>query len=466
MFERSVEDAARRIEELDAFCRAYITTRLDAARRQAAAGTTGPLAGVPYALKDLWDTADMPTTSGSARHRNRLPSQDSPPRRVFDAAGAVLLGKTNMSDLALLPEASSWVGGSTRCPFDPARTSGGSSGGSAAAVAYGMAGFDWGSDFGGSIRLPAAFCGVLGMRLSTTTWPVIGDFPGTPAGGVHAMNGQGPLTQTVDEMRAVMAAAEPMRTATAPFELSGIAVWAPDHGLWPTFAGDVWPHLGAVARVEAADLPPTTRVRNMAIGMYAAHFDELSEAEPTLPFVEGLSAALSALLFRGAFGDQRIHPGTAKILLLMFLGRHTLFRDKRRVLTAVDAFRAQVRRLWDRGLVVAMPVCAFPPPRIGTSSDNTQLISCCVPGNLLDATAISIPFGAFEGTPRLPRALQLMGPPGSENALLDAAERLIASRDREPALRFDAREIDFAALQRAAGGMRSSKRPENAAMRA
>ena len=455
MFSLSVEEAARRIERLDGVCHAFISTRLPEARAEASARAAeapgSPLAGVPYALKDLWDTADLPTTAGSERHRHRRPSADCPPRLAFDRAGAILLGKTNMSDLALLPEASSWVGGSTACPFDPSRTAGGSSGGSAAAVALGMAGFDWGSDFGGSIRLPAAFCGVLGMRLSSSTWPVVGGFPDAP-GPVGTLNGQGPLTRTVEQMRAVLAAAAPsIRTGPAEdFSVRAVALYPADHGLWPSFAEDTAPHLAAVGDVRRdPDLPPTTRVRNLAIGMYAAHFDELIAGEPTVEFFEGLGAAISAVVLRGAFGDRRIHPGTAKILLLMALGHYTLFRDKRAVVARVDAFRAQVRRLWDTGRVIAMPVCAFPPPRIGTSSKNSQLISCCVAGNLSDATAPAIPFGSFPGTPRLPRALRLMGPPGSEQALLAAAEALIASRDRDPLLRFDAGAADLKAFERA-----------------
>jgi Asp-tRNA(Asn)/Glu-tRNA(Gln) amidotransferase A subunit family amidase len=464
MFSLDLEQAAARIDELDGFCRAFICTRLDDARREARERRQEParsvLHGVPYALKDLWDTADLPTSCGSERHRHRRPTEDCPQRRAFDEAGAVLLGKTNMSDLALAPEATSWIGGATRNPFDPSRTAGGSSGGSAAAVALGMAGFDWGSDFGGSIRLPAAFCGVLGMRLSTSTWPVHGGFPEVPE-SVLSLNGQGPITRTVPQMRAVLEAAAPRARHRAPgaFAIREVVSYAPDHGHWRTFGEDTRSHLAAIGRVREAALPRTTAVRNLAIAMYAAHFDDMLAAEPTVTFAEGVRATVSAVLLRGAFGDRRVHPSTAKILLLMALGRYTLFRDKRRVVARVDAFREQVRREWDRGAIVAMPVCAFPPPRIGTSTDNTQLISCCVPGNLVDATTISVPFGSFDvrsagaGVPhdpgRLPRALQLMGPPGSEDALLDAAEALMVSRDRDPALRFDAGDVDIDALARA-----------------
>ena len=126
----------------------------------------GPLAGIPYVLKDTWDTAGIVTTGGSFRHRDRIPTQSSKPHRAIEATGAVLLGKSNLSDLAFSIESDNHLFGPVRNPHDPSRTAGGSTGGGACAVASGMAAFDWGTDFGGSIRLPAAFCGVVGLRLS------------------------------------------------------------------------------------------------------------------------------------------------------------------------------------------------------------------------------------------------------------------------------------------------------------
>jgi Asp-tRNA(Asn)/Glu-tRNA(Gln) amidotransferase A subunit family amidase len=455
-FSLTVPEAVARVRALDPTCNVFISTRLEEAladaRARADEPRRTPLHGVPYALKDMWDTADLPTTSGSMRHRDRRPASDCPVREAFDAAGAVLVGKTNMSDLALPPEATSWIGGATRNPFEPTRTAGGSSGGSAAAVALGMAAFDWGTDFGGSIRLPAAFCGVLGMRLSASAWPVRGTYPETPA-PVLFMNGQGPLARTTAEMRAVLRAARP-RLATGParpFSLRGAVMHPPDRGAWPTFAADAEPHLrAALGDVRASELPPNTHARNVAIGMYAAHFDDMLAVE-TLPFWQALRAALSAVILRGAFGDRRIHPATAWLCILMALGRVTLYRDKRRAVDAAARYRERIEQLWDEGFVVAMPVCAYPPPRIGTSIRNRHLLSCTMPGNVADATALAIPFGSFAGG--LPRALQLMGPPGSEEALLDAADRLIASRDRDPALGLDARALDAAVLARRFGAV-------------
>jgi Asp-tRNA(Asn)/Glu-tRNA(Gln) amidotransferase A subunit family amidase len=178
-FDLDVPRSGERIRAREGALHAFVSTRLDEALAEHAANRLpeGPLRGVPYSLKDEWETLCLPTTGGSWRHRERRSPADSPVFTAFRDAGAVLMGKTNLSDMGLAPEASSYVGGSTRNPFDPARTAGGSSGGAAAAVSAGLTAFDWGTDIGGSIRLPAAFCGVYGLKLSQECWPCEGLFP-------------------------------------------------------------------------------------------------------------------------------------------------------------------------------------------------------------------------------------------------------------------------------------------------
>src|ERR1700722_3890141 len=144
---------------------------LDEPQRDERASDSAPLFGVPYVLKDTWDTAGIITTGGSWRHRERVPYESGSIHRVLAEAGAVLLGKSNMPDLALSTESDNHLVGATSNPFDPTRTAGGSTGGGAAAVAMGMAAFDWGGDFGGSIRSPAACCGIVGIRMSSVAWP-------------------------------------------------------------------------------------------------------------------------------------------------------------------------------------------------------------------------------------------------------------------------------------------------------
>ncbi len=425
MFDIDVVAAVARVRERDPLVHAFITTRLaDAladAQARAEERPRSSLHAVPYSLKDEWETKGLATTSGSARYRSRISTESSSVHQAFEAAGAVLIGKSNLSDLGIAPEASSYVGGATRNPHDLSRTAGGSSGGAAAAVADGMVGFDWGSDLGGSIRMPAAFCGIFGLRLASQTWPITGFFPEIPA-SIKWLCGQGPLTRTLEEMRCVLDAAMPVRTgASRPFTLRGLQVWTPDElGEWPSFARDVGPALERVARDVRTDhgLPGTTYVRNVFHSVWASHLEDLLAAD-TLGFWEGLGAVISAVLFRGRLGDQRIYPTTAELLALIALGRYTLYRDPKRALQRAQAIKAQIEAIWDRGELIAMPACVFAAPRIGRANYYPHLLSCTIPGNLADATGLAIPFGRFSNG--LPRAIQLLGPPGSELLLLQLA---------------------------------------------
>ena len=441
VFPLTVETAVRRARARGQRLGIYVSTRFDAALAEAGA-RRGPLAGVPYGLKDAFDTPHLPTSGGSWRFRDRItPGRGSAPFRAFDAAGAVLLGKSNLSDMGLAPEATSYVGGATRNPFDPARTAGGSSGGSAASVAYGIHAFDWGSDIGGSIRLPAAFCGVLGLKLSSETWPLQELFPPVPP-SMSWMCGQGPFARTPAQLRAVLRAAAPvLRTGpSVPFAPRAVALYAPEPYRWPTFAADVRPvvaeALGLPVRETDALAPPRELLRTF-VGVWASHFFDLVQSDVQTGLLDGLGAVLSAVITRGTLGDRRFHPLTAELLLLFALGRATWAPKRARARAQAFSVRETFRQMWADGHVVVAPTVAHPPPKIRASNRTPGLLAYTCAGNMADATALSIPFGTFGGRPGevLPRSLQLLGPPGSEDILIDLADRIIAVRDARDALR-------------------------------
>ena len=161
-----------RIERIDPQLRAFLTvTREDALRRAAesdarfkAGAPRGPLDGVPVALKDLFCTRGIRTTSGSKILDRFVPPYDATVVARLNAAGAILLGKLNMDEFAMGSSTEHSAFGTTRNPWDLARVPGGSSGGASAVVAADLAALSLGTDTGGSIRQPAAFCGVLGMK--------------------------------------------------------------------------------------------------------------------------------------------------------------------------------------------------------------------------------------------------------------------------------------------------------------
>jgi aspartyl-tRNA(Asn)/glutamyl-tRNA(Gln) amidotransferase subunit A len=436
----SVPDAVARIRARNSALHAFVSTRLDEALAEHAErlreSPRSALHGVPYSLKDSWDIAGTVTTGGSHRYRDRVATRSTNVYEAFSSAGAVLVGKTNLSDLALTPECASYVGDVGCNPHALDRTTGGSSGGAAAAVADGMVAFDWGSDFGGSIRIPSAYCGVLGMRLSSEAWPMVGDFPSPPP-SLHWMNGQGPITPTIRTMREVLAVAAPSIRArdAKTFEPRGAFVYAPGAlGRWPSFKNDVVPILRtAIGEVrEDHGLMSMTRARNIAVSLLASHFEDLLSVD-VITLGEGLRAVLSALAFRGRFGDRRFHPHTAAVLLLIALGRVTLYRDRHAAARDAEHLRSEMASLWDRGYVIVSPSSTVPAPRHGGSFRNMDVSLCTMPGNVTDATALAIPFGRFDDG--LPRSIQIQGPPGSEDALLDIAERILRAGDERDRFR-------------------------------
>lgn len=164
--------------------------------------TLGPLHGVPFTLKDCFETAGLRTTAGHPPLAGHVPQTDSTVSARLKAAGAILLGKTNVPPLAMSLQTNNEIFGRSNNPFDPERTTGGSSGGAAAAVAAGLVPFDIGSDMSGSIRIPAHFCGVYGFKPSSNRVPGTGHVPPPP--GAPRMDRQmcayGPLARSVDDL--------------------------------------------------------------------------------------------------------------------------------------------------------------------------------------------------------------------------------------------------------------------------
>src|SRR3954471_24857715 len=165
-----VDAALDAIERVDGELNAFVHVAAGEARAAADAierGDERPLAGVPIAVKDLLaPVAGMPMTWGMAAMKDWVPAEDGNIARRLKRAGAIIVGKTNTPELGILPVTEPDANGVTRNPWDPGRTPGGSSGGSGAAVASGMVAFAHGNDGGGSIRIPAASCGLVGLKPS------------------------------------------------------------------------------------------------------------------------------------------------------------------------------------------------------------------------------------------------------------------------------------------------------------
>ena len=201
--------ALARMDQVNATINAVVyrddTRALTAARdrdRATRQGTVlGPLHGVPITIKDSHDTAGWITTGGTMGRRRFMPQETSPPVARLLAAGAVLVGKTNTPELTLSFSTDNDVYGLTRNPYDPARSAGGSSGGAGAALAARLSHLDLGSDLGGSIRVPAMFNGVVGLKPTPGRVPRTGHI--LPWGGpCDWMSTIGPMARSVDDVEA------------------------------------------------------------------------------------------------------------------------------------------------------------------------------------------------------------------------------------------------------------------------
>ncbi len=199
------------VEKHNSTLNAIVTLDADGARRRAAEADAalsrgelwGPLHGVPMAIKDAWGTAGMRTTSSHLPLKDFVPEQDATVVARLKAVGAIVFGKTNLPALAADVQTRSPIFGPANNPFDLERTPGGSTGGGAAALASGMSPLEVGSDLGGSIRLPAHFCGLYGLKATAERIPLTGHLPGlsgTPVLLLRSMISAGPLARSAADL--------------------------------------------------------------------------------------------------------------------------------------------------------------------------------------------------------------------------------------------------------------------------
>jgi aspartyl-tRNA(Asn)/glutamyl-tRNA(Gln) amidotransferase subunit A len=196
-----VDAVLARIEKLERL-NAYVTVDAEGARRAARAaeravarkgGRLGPLHGVPFSVKDLVITRGVRTTFGTPLYKDNVPAEDAPVVERLKAAGAIMIGKTNTPTFGWIGATHNLLFGATRNPWNLERTPGGSSGGAAAAVAAGLAPLAVGTDGGGSIRIPASFTGIYGLK------PSFGRIPVHPPSAAWSLSHVGPMTRTVKD---------------------------------------------------------------------------------------------------------------------------------------------------------------------------------------------------------------------------------------------------------------------------
>ena len=208
-----LEHLIARIARINPALNAVITTDFDGARAAAAAAdaalargaTVGPLHGLPVTIKDALETEGMRSTGGATELHNNIPARDAPVVRALKDAGAIVFGKTNLPRWSGDVQAFNEMFGTTENPWQTGRVPGGSSGGAAAAVAAGLTAFEIGTDIGGSIRIPSAYCGVFGHKPSFGIVPSTGYLDHAAGGITEAdVNVLGPIARSADDLEMLL----------------------------------------------------------------------------------------------------------------------------------------------------------------------------------------------------------------------------------------------------------------------
>jgi aspartyl-tRNA(Asn)/glutamyl-tRNA(Gln) amidotransferase subunit A len=430
----AVLDAAERTQPtLNAFvtiCAEMAQAEARAAEQAAMRGDPlGPLHGVPFSVKDLTWTRGVRTTMGSSLFADFVPDEDAVPVARLRAAGAILIGKTTTPAFGHKPFTESIVNGVTRNPWNLAHTPGGSSGGAAAAVAAGIGPLALGTDGGGSIRIPAACCGVVGLK------PTLGRVPNVHAPDAFGNNSYiGPMTRSVAEARAMLrviqgpdardpyAAAIPSDPPLLPERLDGLRIG------WMVRVGNRLLDAG----VEARTTEMLEHLESLGAIVEPMAIDFVAEEDA---FLVVLQTALAGRFGERLDGDRaRIDPSLAETI------ERGLRRTTTEILAATARRTALFRKLvalFQRVDLLVSPTLAAPPPVTGLdpfapfhvagdAGEAGRIRSTwypyTYPFNLTGHPALSLPCGL---TPNgLPVGLQIVGRWHEDTAVLDVAERL------------------------------------------
>ncbi len=430
-----------RIEELDPALNAFITVTAEAAREQARAAEReiargrrrGPLHGIPIALKDLIDTAGVRTTAASAVFRERVPTEDAEVVKRLKAAGAVLVGKLNLHEFAYGGSGVISHYGAARNPWNPAHITGGSSSGSAVAVAAGMCYAALGTDTAGSIRLPAACCGIVGLKPSYGRVSARGVIP-----LAWSYDHVGPMTRSVADAAAVLeaiagydpedAGSQPLpaadytaalRKKPSPLRL-GVAREFFFAGLDPEVASAVEKALrvlaGLVKDVREVSVPVDADRTVMTAEAWAYHAPLVAEHA------------------------QLYHPETLRRIRTGSDVTAVAYLEKRREL---ERLRRQAGRIFSDVELVVTPTTPVLPPSFEELEKNPQelrpremqMLRNTRPFNVLGLPTISLPCGFTAAG--LPVGLEITGPAGGEAAVLSLAhayECAAGWRERHPSV--------------------------------
>ena len=421
----------RRIEAVNPQINAVVQLTADAARKEAhkadaalARGEIkGPLHGVPMTIKDSIETAGVISTSGTKGRASFVPTQDATVVTRLRVAGAILLGKTNVPEMAMAAETDNLVYGRTNNPYDLTRTSGGSTGGEGAIIAAGGSPLGLGSDAGGSVRVPCHYCGIAGMKPTTGRVPITGHFPPTDGAG-KALWQLGPMARFVEDLTlilSIIAGVDWRDQAVVPMPL-GDPQKVDIKGLRISFHtenGIASPSVETVDAVKAA-------AKSLSDAAISVEEDRPECIEETLDLILGVigedgGSGIEALLKR--VGTAEIHPLLERFLELMRRYEMSTFEFED-LLARIDVFRGAMISFMENYDVIISPVNGYPALPHGVTFDDDKLpaLSYTFTYNLTGWPAVVVRGGTSpEG---LPIGVQVVGRPWREDMALAVAQHV------------------------------------------
>ncbi|MDD5301642.1 MAG: Asp-tRNA(Asn)/Glu-tRNA(Gln) amidotransferase subunit GatA [Elusimicrobia bacterium] len=438
-----------RIEKLDGTIKAFLAVTKDRALEQARAvdakrkkgGTLGALAGVPVALKDNIQLKGVETTCGSKILKGHIAAYDATVTERLTSADSVIVGKTNLDEFAMGSSTENSAFQKTTNPWDPACVPGGSSGGSAAAAAARMCAFSLGSDTGGSIRQPAAFCGVVGLK---PTYGLVSRY-GLVA-FASSLDQIGPFTRTVEDAELALsvigghdprdttsAVNAPPAPAPAPKDLKGLRVGLPREyfieGLDPEVEKSVRDAVAVLKSLGASITEVSLPHTKYAIAAY--YIIAPSEASSNLARFDGIRYGF---VDRAATSLQEVYEMTrgagfgSEVKRRIMLGTYALssgyydayYTKAQRVRTLMANDFKEVFKQVD---LIAAPTTPTPPFRFGEKTNDPIAMYLSdiftIPSNMAGNTSVSLPCGFSKKG--MPIGLQLIGDVFQEKKMLSAA---------------------------------------------
>jgi amidase len=428
-----MEAHLRRAERVNPRLNAIVTFAPDALERarEAERSTVSgdalpPLHGLPVTVKDTLDTSNLRTTNGSRARADRIPTHDAAAVARLRAAGAIIIGKTNTSEFALDYTAENPVFGRTLNPHDESRTPGGSSGGCAAAVASCLTPASVGSDLAGSIRIPAHFCGVAGLRATAGLIPGAGHAP--PVSGLHSLGASvGPLARHVSDLRLLFNVLTGRRGASvtsatlsreeAARELRGLRVaWYAHDGtvkVTDEIAAAVESAVGALASVGMGAVDEVPPGVEKATDLWLSLFEYATQRfiRPVYDGREQDAGRAARVIIERA--DRWGAPSLEKLLAAW---------DER------DRARAVLLEWMEHTPLFVAPVGAVPAfeheeyGRVeirGESVPTFRVMGYAHAANIFDLPSVCVPAGRTDAG--LPVGVQIVGRPHEESLVLAAA---------------------------------------------